>query len=88
MNETRKDAVTVPAIAVQRGPQGLFVWQIAADGAAHAQPVEAPVTQNDIAVIASGVSAGDKVVVKGQYRLQNGARVRQEQSPAGSGAAP
>ncbi len=85
LNDTRKNAVTVPAIAIQRGPQGLFVWQVRADGTAHAQPVETPVTHDDVAVVSQGLAAGDEVVVKGQYRLQNGARVQIRPSTAADG---
>jgi len=32
--ETRSNEITVPSVAVQRGPQGLFVWVIGPDGTA------------------------------------------------------
>jgi multidrug efflux system membrane fusion protein len=75
LHDTQKNALTIPSAAIQRGPQGLFVWKINADGTAQPQPVETPITQDDITVISKGLAAGDKVVLNGQYRLQTGTRV-------------
>ena len=73
--DTRKDALTVPSAAIQRGPNGFYVWRIQPDGTAQAQPVQAGAAQGDVTVLDNGLSAGDRVVVNGQYRLQAGARV-------------
>ena len=73
--ETRKNAVTIPAAALERGPDGFHVWRINADGVAEAQPVQTSQTQGDVAVIDQGILAGDRVVIKGQYRLQQGSHV-------------
>ena len=72
---TLTGVVTVPSIAVQRGPAGLYVYVVKPDSTVTAQPVT--VTQDDgqIAVIASGVDEGAQVVVNGMSRLQNGSRV-------------
>jgi len=72
--DTRKDAVTVPPPAVQRGPQGLYVWVIKPDNTAEQRAIEAT-TIGDVAVVTKGLSAGEHVVVNGQYRLQAGSRV-------------
>lgn len=85
--DTQKDALTVPSAAIQRGPKGLFVWTIDADGRAQPQPVDAPITQDEIAVIGKGLTAGDKVVLNGQYRLQAGTRVDATPLAAASGGA-
>jgi multidrug efflux system membrane fusion protein len=66
--------MVVPAAAIQRGPKGLFVWRIEA-GAAQPQAVETAETQGGITVVTKGLSAGDQVVVNGQYRLQAGTQV-------------
>lgn len=88
LNETQKNALVVPAAAIQRGPQGLFVWKVDADGKAQPQPIEAPIMQGDIAIVGKGLSAGDKVVLNGTYRLQAGTRVdaRPQVTAAGSGS--
>ena len=83
--DTRTEAVTIPPAAVQRGPQGPYTWVVAANQTVEQRPIE-PVLVNDgsVTIVTKGVSAGDQVVVNGQYRLQAGARVeaRTEQATA------
>jgi membrane fusion protein, multidrug efflux system len=70
----RKDAIVVPLAAVQRGTQGSYVFTVKS-GKAVLQPVKVDLTQGNIALIATGVTAGDQVVVDGQERLQAGTPV-------------
>ncbi|HEY2646004.1 MAG TPA: MdtA/MuxA family multidrug efflux RND transporter periplasmic adaptor subunit [Candidatus Acidoferrales bacterium] len=74
MLAVRKNAIVVPLAAVQRGTQGTYVYTIT-NGHANLQPVKVDLTQGNISLIASGVSAGDQVVVDGQDRLQAGSQV-------------
>jgi multidrug efflux system membrane fusion protein len=73
--ETKHDALVVPGAAVQRGPQGTFVYVVAADQTAKMQPVDVELVTGDVAVLRGGVAAGDKVVVEGQSQLRPGSRV-------------
>ncbi len=73
--ETRRNAVTVPTVALQRGPQGLYVWIVKPDNTAEQRPVDAITVDNDVAIVTKGANAGERVVVNGQYRLQPGSRV-------------
>lgn len=73
--ETRKNSTVVPAAAIQRGPQGAFVYAVKPDKTAEVRPVNIALTQGNIAVIASGVNPGDVVVTDGQDKLQPGAKV-------------
>jgi len=73
--ETRRGALVVPVAAVQRGPSGPFAWVVDAKGLAEQQPVQIELAQGDQALIASGLSVGDQVVVEGQNQLRPGARV-------------
>ncbi len=83
MLATRKDAIVVPLAAIQRGTQGSYVYTVKA-GKANMQPVKVDLTQGNIALIATGVSAGDQVVVDGQERLQSGTPVEvHNASPSG-----
>ena len=52
---------------------GPYVWLVSPDQAARTQPVEIGQIQDDRTVIASGLAAGDRIVVAGQYRLTEGA---------------
>jgi multidrug efflux system membrane fusion protein len=75
------DAIAVPSQAVQRGPSGPYVWLVSPDHTVRPQAVELGQIQDDRTVITSGLSAGDRIVVAGQYRLTPGARVS-ETDPA------
>jgi multidrug efflux system membrane fusion protein len=75
------DAIAVPSQAVQRGPSGPYVWLVSPDHTVRPQAVELGQIQDDRTVIMSGLSAGDRIVVAGQYRLTPGARVS-ETDPA------
>ncbi len=72
---TRKDAVTVPAVALQRGPDGFYVWVIKPDDTAEQRPIEAQPVSEDLAIASKGLNAGERVVVEGQSRLDVGTHV-------------
>ncbi len=73
--ETLKDAVTIPQAAVQRNSQGLLAWVIDADNTAENRPIEGGPTVDGMTVVKSGLKAGERVVVSGQYRLKPGVKV-------------
>jgi multidrug efflux system membrane fusion protein len=72
----RRGVPTVPAQTVQEGPGGHYAYVIKDDDTVERRAVEIASVQNGVAVIAKGLTAGEKVVVDGQYRLTQGARVR------------
>jgi multidrug efflux system membrane fusion protein len=72
---THKDAVTVPAVALQRGPDGFYVWVIKPDDTAEQRPIEAEPVSEDLAIATKGLNPGEQVVVDGQSRLDQGTRV-------------
>jgi membrane fusion protein, multidrug efflux system len=82
---TRRGVPTVPAQTVQDGPTGRYAYVIKPDNTVERREVEVAVVQDGVAVIAKGLSPGENVVVEGQYRLTNGARVRS--APPTTGAA-
>jgi membrane fusion protein, multidrug efflux system len=73
--ETKANAVTVPAKAVQAGPQGPYVFVVTHEGVADARFVTLGTTGDGVAEIAQGLSAGETVVVSGHYRLRPGIKV-------------
>jgi membrane fusion protein, multidrug efflux system len=79
--ETRKDAITAPASAMQRGPDGTFAYVVDAKNTVQMRPLQVALTQGSTAVIASGLQAGERVVTDGQEKLQAGSRVA-PQAPA------
>jgi multidrug efflux system membrane fusion protein len=83
---TRRQALTVPAAAVQRGADGLYAYVVDADGkTVQAKQLAVAQTQDGIAVVDSGVGAGQRVVVDGQYKLKPGAHIVEATAP---GSAP
>ncbi len=72
--KTIKDAVLVPANAVQNGPEGTYVF-VVKDGHAQMQPVSASVRVHESIIIDKGLSGGEVVVTEGHLRLFPGAPV-------------
>jgi len=72
---TRQDVVTVPAQTVLQGPDGAYVYAIKPDETVERRSVVVAATQDGRAVIQEGLNAGDRVVVDGQYRLTDGAKI-------------
>jgi multidrug efflux system membrane fusion protein len=79
-----KGAPTVPAQTVQDGPTGRYAYVIKEDNTVERRTIEVSAVQDGIAVITKGLSIGDRVVVDGQYRLTNGARVKVEAAAKGA----
>ena len=73
--ETREDALVVPAVAIQRGPHGSYVYVVGADKTAVMKPVTVALVTGDQAVIEAGLDGGEQVVVEGQNQLRPGGRV-------------
>ena len=82
---TDKDAVTVPARAVQRGPNGDYLFVIKPDMTVELRDIQVAQVENDVAEISKGLATGDRIVVDGQYRLDAGSRVN-PQTPTASAA--
>jgi multidrug efflux system membrane fusion protein len=74
--DTAQGAHVVPAAAVQRGPDGSFVYVVGADDTVQPRPVKVGLTTGDIALVQSGVAPGETVVVEGQNQLRPGSKVQ------------
>jgi membrane fusion protein, multidrug efflux system len=79
--ETRHDALTVPSQAVQHGPTGLYAYVVKPDSTVARQDIEVDQDTGKLAVVTKGLAAGDRVVLTGQSRLQNGSRVADAARP-------
>ncbi len=79
-----KGAVTVPSTAINRGPDGLFVYAVKPDRTVAIHPVQVAQDDGQTAVISSGLEAGVKVVTDGQSKLQNGSKISTHKSQASS----
>ena len=81
----RRHVPTVPQQTVLEGANGRFVYVIKPDDTVERRAVEVAAVEDGKAVIAKGLAPGDRVVIDGQYRLNNGARIGI--LPAGKAAA-
>jgi membrane fusion protein, multidrug efflux system len=77
--DTRHDGLTIPASAVQQGPNGSFVWVIGPDETVQTRPVTISQISEGQALVDSGLQANEKIVANGQYRLVAGTRVQELQ---------
>jgi multidrug efflux system membrane fusion protein len=73
--ETRKNSTTIPAAAIQRGPQGTYVFVVKSDNTVDVRDVNVSFTQDNVSVIASGISPSEVVVTDGQDKLQQGSKI-------------
>jgi len=70
-----KGVVAVPTAALQRSPQGAFVYVVKADGTVDMRPVEVQATEGDLTALRKGVRDGEMVVTDGLEKLRPGIKV-------------
>ena len=79
--DTLRNVVTVPSSAIQRGSQGLFVYVVKQDQTVALRPVTLGPADGQRVTLASGIRAGELVVVDGVDRLREGAAVELIERP-------
>ena len=84
--EVRKNSTVVPAAAVQRGPQGTYVFVAKPDNTVDIRPITVAFTQDNLSNIASGLSPDEVVVTDGQDKLQEGSKIQVRQPAAATNA--
>jgi len=73
--QTLKNALVVPDLAVQRGPDGLFAYVVNNDGKVEMRKLDVSLIQDQSVVAKGGLAEGERVVTSGSYRLQPGTPV-------------
>ena len=92
--QTRKNSLVIPAAAVQRGPQGTYVFVVKHDKSVDIRPVTVAITQNNVSAVDSGLAPNETVVTDGQDKLQAGSKVEPrgsshtQMAPSGAHPAP
>lgn len=79
---TLKNTVLVPSTAVLRGPKGTYAFVVSQDDTVKVHPITLADTTGGTTGIASGLEAGDSVVIDGQDKLQDGSKVEPHKSTA------
>jgi len=73
--DTLKDVVTIPTGAVQRGPNGTFVYVIKDDNTVETRPIVVQKQDETQTVVKSGLAPPERVVTTGFVRLTDGSQV-------------
>jgi multidrug efflux system membrane fusion protein len=86
---TKQGAIVVPQTAIQRGPQGTYVYVVTPEKTAQMRPVDVDILQGDLAILSKGVQPGEQVVTDGQNQIKPGSKVsaRPPEKPAGAASA-
>jgi multidrug efflux system membrane fusion protein len=73
--ETKHDAVIVPTSAIQRGPNGTFVYVVRSDNTVEARPVRTGISEGNNVSIQEGLQPGESVIIDGAEKLTDGMKV-------------
>jgi multidrug efflux system membrane fusion protein len=73
--DTLSGVVIVPTAAIQRGPQGAFVYVVKADSTVELITIEAQATEGDETAVSKGLSGGETVITDGLEKLRPGSKV-------------
>ncbi len=76
VTETRHDATVVPAQAVQRGPNGLFVYVVKPDQSVELRAITAGATAAGMTLVEQGLATSERIILDGQYKVQPGVKVQ------------
>jgi len=88
--DIKRGLTVVPAAAIQRGPQGTYVYAAGNDNTVKIRTVTIAQTTGNSVGLSAGLNPGDVVVIDGQDKLQDGTKINPSTAPgaSGSGRAP
>jgi multidrug efflux system membrane fusion protein len=72
---TIRQAVVVPAEAIEQGQNGTYVFRLTRDDIVEVRQVKLGPVTAPMAIVSEGLSPRDRVVIGGQFRLKPGVRV-------------
>jgi multidrug efflux system membrane fusion protein len=75
MSQMQRQVLTIPATALERGPDGQFTYVVQPDSTIKVAPLVVGEQTDNIVVVKKGLEAGDKVVSSNQFRLQPGSLI-------------
>ena len=82
--DTKRNLTIVPTAAIQRGPQGTYVYAVDSTNTAKIHNVTIAQTTDDSVGISAGLNQGEVVVIDGQDKLQDGTKVNPSTGGSGS----
>jgi multidrug efflux system membrane fusion protein len=80
LEKIEHNALSVPSVAIQRGPNGTFVYVVKANSTLEMRPVTTGEESGASTVVESGIHSGERVVTSNQYLLQPGALIRMSEA--------
>lgn len=83
--DTLRGVVIIPTAAIQRGPQGAFLYVVKADSTVDLRIIEVQGTDGDESAIGKGLADGETVVVDGLEKLRPGSKVSLPKAPGAKG---
>ena len=89
--DVKKDAIIVPSAAIQKNPQGAFVYVLKPDKTVSMKQIKTGISQGGETSVVEGLDAGEQVVVDGAERLREGSKVdvkEKDQPGKGGGKGP
>lgn len=84
---TEKNVLTVPATALQRGPDGTFVYVVKPDSTVEARTIKLGNNSENIAIVEDGLQVGERVATSNLYRLEPGTLVHVNAASSAENAA-
>jgi multidrug efflux system membrane fusion protein len=85
--DTKRGLTVAPAVAIQRGPQGSYVYVVANGNTAKIRPVTVALLSGNTVGISAGLQPDETVVIDGQDKLQDGSKV-EPRAPPGRASPP
>jgi multidrug efflux system membrane fusion protein len=89
--DSLRQAVTIPSAAVQLSSDGNFAYVVKADGSVERRAISTGPSDAERTAVLQGISAGERVVIRGVDHLREGVKVQvegQQTQGASSGKAP
>lgn len=83
--DTLRGVVIVPTAAIQRGPQGAFLYVVKADSTVDLRILEVQGTDGDESAISKGLVGGETIVIDGLEKLRPGSKVALPKAPGAKG---
>jgi multidrug efflux system membrane fusion protein len=83
--DTLKGTVIIPTAALQRGPQGTFVYMVKADGTVDLRIVTVEGSDGDDTAVSKGLTGGETIVTDGLEKLRPGSKVALPKTTGGKG---
>ncbi len=77
----KRDVIAVPTTAIQRGPNGVYVWLASPEQRAVMQPIEMGPAYENVTAVEKGLAEGDQVIMSNYYRLQPNKPIKTDAQP-------